>query len=118
IPLYANGFRFASQFLPKELSFLQRYYGVPVSPETMNRALEALNARMERVRIFGTVKPAPEADAEQLRRVGRDAAQREMPSSEQLHAEAIFNRARTRDRNDAAAKLADYDEVLRLNPLH
>lgn len=118
VPLLTHGFSFSRGRVPEEIAFLRRYYALTLTPETVDKTAERLCSPEFMTPIFGKVEPltAGQQAAAQTR-IAALAAQ-PVPSADQLQAEVIFNRALTRARLDYAGRLADYDEVLRLDPLH
>jgi tetratricopeptide (TPR) repeat protein len=114
--LMAHGFSFNNTFLPDEITFLRRYYALPLLPETLEETVTALSARLARTRIFGTLTPlTPEDEAASAEIRARTAAQPQ-PSANELRAETIFNEIRSTSRQDTSQRMAEYDEALRLNP--
>lgn len=116
IPLLASGFSFTSTFVPGEISFLRGYYALSLTPESLEETVDALNERMAQTRIFGSVVPAPEHQRQAVAHMIAEAERHLPPTTEELRAEVLFNQVRMRSRGDAGGRLADYDEVLRLNP--
>lgn len=116
IPLLAGGFSFTSTFVPGDISFLRGYYALPLTPETLGETIDALEERMAETRIFGSVVPVPEHQRQAVDHMIAEAERQPAPTAEELRAELLFNQARMRSRSDAGGRLADYDEVLRLNP--
>jgi len=118
IPLLTNGFTFSTMLLPSKISVLRRYYGLAITPETLRENVATLGERLANAHFFGAiVSTPPEQEAAVAARVAQAASQ-PFPTTDQLRAETLFNRALARARHDHAAKRADYDEVLRLNPAH
>jgi tetratricopeptide (TPR) repeat protein len=118
IPLLANGFSFNSTFMPGAINVLRRYHGLTLTPESLPQTVETLmTARFTR-EIFGKTLPVPEDQRAAAQARVEAAAREPVPSDDALRAEVAFNRALAHARQDRAAKLADYDETLRLNPRH
>ncbi|MEO8394834.1 MAG: tetratricopeptide repeat protein, partial [Chloroflexota bacterium] len=118
IPLLTNGFSFTPTILPSKISVLRRHYGLTITPETLAEDVATLHERLANAHFFGTVVSTPPEDAATVAARRDDAEQQPLPTDDQLSAETLFNRALTRARQDHAAKRADYDEVLRLDPAH
>ncbi len=118
VPLLTNGFSFSSGFMPAELGVLRRDHALTITLETLADAPAVLDADYLRRPIFGTLVPAsPESQAAAERRVA-EAASQLLPTDAELRAEVMFNHAHGRSRHDQAGRIADFDEVLRLNPEH
>ena len=117
IPLLTNGFSFNSTSMPGAINVLRRYHGLALTPETLPETVTALITERFTKPIFGTLIPTPpeQLDAVQERMA---AAREPNPTADELRAEVMFNRGLAHARQDRAAKLADYDEALRLNPRH
>ncbi|MEP7292238.1 MAG: tetratricopeptide repeat protein [Chloroflexota bacterium] len=117
VPLLANGFSFGSINTPDEISFLRRYYALPLTPETLAETVSLLKGLLVKP-IFGQVAPPPHEQPEVLRQRLADAERQPDPDENVLHAEAVYNHGRGRNRQDYSGRLADYNEALRLNPEH
>lgn len=118
VPLLTNDFTFNNGFLAPELGVLRRYHSLAVSPNALAEAVEALEKHYLGGEIFGTLIPAPAEGRETAQRRIDEAARLALPTEAELRAEVIFNHAHVRSRQDQAGRLADFDEVLRLNPAH
>lgn len=118
IPLLANGFSFNNTFMPGAINVLRRYQGLVVTPDTLPKTIQTLMTTRLKREIFGTVVPLPEDECAAVQARTEAAAREAIPTSDHLRAEVTFNHALAHARQDRAAKLADYDETLRLNPLH
>ena len=118
IPLLTNGFMFNTMMLPNKISVLRRHYGLLVAPETLSENIATLNERLANAHFFGIII-VPSTDHQQAAaaRLG-ETIEQPIPTTDELSAETLFNRALARPRQDHAAKRVDYDEVLRLNPAH
>ena len=118
VPLLTNGFALMPTILPSKIAVLRRHYGLVVTPETLTENVATLSERLDKAHFFGKLVPPPPEDAETVAARRAEAESQPLPTYDQLQAEALFNRALARARQDHAAKRADYDEVLRLNPTH
>ena len=117
-PILTNGFGLMQTILPNKIAALRHHYGLVMTPETLHDDVVQLNERLCKVHFFGKIVPTPSEDAEIVAERRAEAENQALPSADQLRAEALFNRALGRARQDHAAKRADYDDVLRLNPTH
>lgn len=118
VPLLTNGFTFTNSFVPPDLSSLRRYHTLTVQPDDLAAVAVTLDRRYLNTQIFGTLVPPPAADHDTMRRRIEETARQPQPTPDELRAEVIFNRAHARSRQDHAGRLADLNEVLRLNPDH
>ncbi len=118
VPLLTNGFTFNNSFLPPELGVLRRYHALTVTLDTLADAAAALDSHYLNARIFGALAPTPTEGHETMQRRIEEAARQPPPTENELRAEVVFNHAHARSRQDHAGRLADFDEVLRLNPGH
>lgn len=118
VPLLAGDPAFAIRMLPKELDVLRRYYALPLTPETFDDTVATLNDQRLNAAIFGTILPTPPEHDDIVRQRIADAESLPIPSADELRAEVVYNRALVRNRQDQTGRIADFDEVLRLNPSH
>ncbi|MBI1259188.1 MAG: hypothetical protein GC204_17090, partial [Chloroflexi bacterium] len=86
--------------------------------ETLSENVVTLNERLSKAHFFGELVPTPPEHAQTVAERRAEAENLPLPSSDQLQAETIFNRALGRARLDHATKRTDYDAVLHLNPAH
>ncbi len=116
VPVLAYGFSLMDSLVPGEITMLRHNYHVSIGEDTLPSGLADLHDRPITRRIFGQLTPPDHPDWAQA--AIAEALRQPVPGEAELRAEALFNQAVLRGRQDNAGKLLDYDEVLRLNPLH
>ena len=118
VPLRASDGPFTTSSLPREIGVLRRYYALTLTPETLADTVVTLTEQRFNCAIFGSIAPTPAEQEQAVRQRIAGAASLPVPTDDELRAEIVFNHALTRVRQDHAGRIADLDEVLRLNPAH
>lgn len=118
VPLLTNNFKFSTTNTPDEIAFLRHYRALSLQFEALGAAVTALLDDYLTQQIFGQITPPPPELAARARLLLDETLSRPIPGENHLRAEAIFNHAFSRSRQDLASRLADYDAALRLNPEH
>lgn len=118
VPLRETDSPFNISTLPKEMGGLRRYYVLPLTPETLAETVATLVADRFTTTIFGTLTPTPPEHEEVVRQRIEEAASLPVPTDDELRAEIVFNHSLARNRQDLAGRIADLDEVLRIQPQH
>jgi tetratricopeptide (TPR) repeat protein len=118
IPLLTNNFSFHNCLVSGEINLLRRYRSLTLDPETLPAAAAALDAQYLGTQIFGNLVSLPPDACVTARQRVENVVRQPLPGDAALRAEVLFNHAHMRARQDYAGKLADLDDVLRLNPAH
>jgi tetratricopeptide (TPR) repeat protein len=119
VPLIDEGFDLENEtgHLPQTLrDDFRRFNGMRLFPDYFEEGMEKLRNRFLKQPLYGEVLPVPVAERTEVDRRVEEAVSVGTPTKEELSAEEYFNRAYARDKNDFEGKIADYTEVIRLNP--
>ncbi len=118
VPVLVNNFEFSNYAdkLTGKLEQLQRYSGLTLPHDYFDAAMERLRTRFLKQPMSGMIQPPPAADEEVVEEKIAEAASQPPPTEEQLSAEQYFERAYARDQSNLEGKIADYTQVIKLNP--
>ncbi|HEX2621956.1 MAG TPA: tetratricopeptide repeat protein, partial [Phototrophicaceae bacterium] len=118
VPLMFDRFDFrnAQPYLTGKLSLLQQYNALEVPVAYFEEAMGRLQTRFLNVSLDVVIHPTPPENVAEVERKIEVADSLPVPTENQLTAEQYFERALNRSESDYEGKIADYTEIIRLNP--
>ncbi len=121
VPLLINNFSFQEneRYLTCKLAELSRFNALNVPHDYFEEAMERLRNRFLKQKSKGRIIEPPDSDLPVIKNKMVQAANQPTPTKEQLTAEQYLQRAHTKVKGkDFDAAIADYEQVIRLDPVN